>query len=74
MDELQKKSLLIEQLKQQNERVLNEKNQDINRLELGKKINEDALYIFFFLMSASEFRTEIHFKRPCQLQEISTQY
>lgn len=35
IDELEKKSVLIEQLKQQNERVLKEKNQDINRLELG---------------------------------------
>ena len=35
IEELEKKNVVIENMKQQNERVLKEKNGDINRLETG---------------------------------------
>jgi len=46
MEELEKKNLVIENMKQENERVLMEKNGDINRLETGKIFNVHVYFYF----------------------------
>lgn len=47
-EELEKKEALIEQIKENNERVLCEKNQEINRLQLGIFLMICIFYCLFF--------------------------
>jgi hypothetical protein len=54
-------------MKQQNERVLMEKNGDINRLENGRIFNFVCEIVLHTARLRMPFRAEVHTERSCQL-------
>jgi hypothetical protein len=64
--ELEKKNAIIEEMKQQNERVLMEKNGNINRLENGRIFNFVCELVLYTARLHMPFRSEVHNEQSCQ--------
>ena len=64
--ELEKKNVIIEEMEQQNERVLMEKNGDKNCLENGRIFNFVCEIVLHTARLRMPFRSEVHNEQMCQ--------
>jgi hypothetical protein len=64
--ELEKKNVIIEEMEQQNERVLMEKNGDKNCLENGRIFNFVCELVLYTARLHMPFRSEVHNEQSCQ--------